>query len=245
MEIYPQKHSFSSFETNQLKNSGFSIKSNTQETLEDFINRVYPNFNLAFFLLKIDELLSKTTTQDIEKIIEFDSTSGNLDFLYRSFNDDLILFRNFTKDISNKIEVEHAFFLLPLNFQNKGIAKSIFQLSIQEYINMNLSLIKVHAALHEGGYTWARCGFVAVDKKEIDKILSDSATKLSSGEYDIVKRIYDNYYGKYFGGDSFPIIKWANLDFMKTILQGTSWHGEVDLKNTAQLANFVSYVFQQ
>ena len=41
------------------------------------------------------------------------------------------------------------------------------------------------------------------------------------------------------------MILWAKIDFMKDILRGSDWHGEVDLKNKEQFTNFMEYVFRK
>gem|GEM_PF-3479077 len=35
---------------------------------------------------------------------------------------------------------------------------------------------------------------------------------------------------------------WAAFDFMKPVLMGSDWHGELDLKNKEQFRNFKDYV---
>jgi hypothetical protein len=84
----------------------------------------------------------------------------------------------------------------------------------------------------------------AIDKIEVDEILSEAKKQLLQDEYDAVKDIYDIYYFNNPNGKSFPIDLWAGMGFMKKVLMGSDWHGELDLKNSSQFSNFKDYVFR-
>ncbi len=81
-------------------------------------------------------------------------------------------------------------------------------------------------------------------KDEVSQILKTAERKLGAFEFSMVKRIFDNYYDTHPNGTDFPIIRWAEIPFMKEILRGSSWHGKMDLNNTEQFNNFISYVFR-
>ena len=109
---------------------------------------------------------------------------------------------------------------------------------------MGVGQINVHAALTDGGYVWAKHFFTATKKDEVSQILEVAEKRLRGSQFSMVKRIFDNYYYKHPNGMDFPINKWAEIPFMKEILRGTSWHGSIDLNNTEQFNNFISYVFR-
>ena len=102
----------------------------------------------------------------------------------------------------------------------------------------------VHAGLGGGGYTWARHGFVAVDQKEVQTILTDAHKKLSINEIVPVERIFSKYYSDHPAGTEFPMILWASLPGMKEVLRGSDWNGSLDLHNPEQFRNFSNYVFR-
>lgn len=140
--------------------------------------------------------------------------------------------------------VKHDYFRLPELYRNMGIAKKVFQISLQQYVNMDVRKILVHAALNDGGYVWARNYFAAINPDEIKHILDEAENKLSTVQFRAIARIYTNYYQKNPGGMAFPIVKWAELPFMKDILRGSSWHGMIDLQDQEQFTNFIMYVFK-
>lgn len=110
------------------------------------------------------------------------------------------------------------------SFHGKEIhrhAKLFFRTSLRQYINRGVKRIYVHAVLQDGGYVWARNFFTAVTKVEVTTILSDAEKRLTAAQFRAIKRIYDTYYDKNSSGNDFPIVKWAELDFMKEVLRGS------------------------
>ena len=156
----------------------------------------------------------------------------------------LIFDREFFKSAKG-IEINHSYCVIPLAHQGKGLVKTIFQSSLQEYLNMGAKRINVEAGLTVGGHIWAKHGFVALNPSEVQVILDDAKKRLKPAEFIPVKRIFDKYYTDNPGGKAFPMVLWAKIDFMKDILRGSDWHGEVDLKNKEQFTNFMEYVFRK
>ncbi len=259
MKLKPVSYKTTVTDINELKQIQFIITPDDSRRFCNFIINEYQNFNISRLLRKINIIFNLITNKN-EKNIVFSEISGrSLFFSYtneRSFNrkeDQLILYRQFTKNDVNEIIAEHSYFKLPVIWQNRGIGKQILRESLQEYVNMNVKSIHIHAALDGGGYTWAKYGFVVPDKGEIDIILqkAQNSNHLSVDEKSIVKNIYDKYYSKNPKGAGFPIVKWANLKrvtngtefpYMKTILRGASWHGKLDLQNEQQFSIFTEYV---
>jgi hypothetical protein len=151
--------------------------------------------------------------------------------------------RKFTR-IDGKILVNHLYCIIPLLYRGKGLIKSVFKSSLQQYVNMNADKIIVHAGLDSGGYVWAKFGFVAVNNDEVSTILANAEKRLTKVQYEIINSIYIKYYARDPNGRSFPMTLWANLDFMKDLLMGSDWKGELDLKNSEQFSNFKEYVFR-
>jgi hypothetical protein len=225
-----------------LKDFQIIDESGKAETPDDFINRVYPNFNLRVFLKSIDDALSVMHEgQPLTKKVRYNTTSYKLIIEY--FHKDLELYfqRDFYHE-SNKKIVDHSYFKLPKSFRNQGKSKPIFKESLQQYINIDISLIRIHAALEDGGLVWGKFGFIATEKNEVTNVLNyaESILGKNSEDFKNVKNIYEVYYKKNPYGKSFPMILWANMSFMEKVLQGSHWHGELDLKNREQYLNFES-----
>ena len=207
--------------------------------------KYFPNFNLVALVKVVESQFTLTTTNIIHREIRYDEAKGLLQIDYRnefSDEDDALLFIREFINQNNIIEVEHKYCVLPKKSRNNGLIKPVFQESLQQYINIGAKRIFVHAGLNDGGYTWAKYGFAAIDKKEVETILNVAKYRLSNSDFQVVKKIYDFYYTKTPNGKSFPIDLWASLEYMKLILRGSDWHGELDLKNKKQFRNFMNYV---
>lgn len=152
------------------------------------------------------------------------------------------LYRNFSKNEKEEVEVEHSLFSLPKALQGKGISKTLFKAMFKEYEAMSVSKIRLCANLDVGSYCWARYGFLAEKTEEIRKI-ADEALKLK----DITKSEYDTAIGiiKRYGKEhGFPVIRLAALDFGKRLLVGFSkqWHGYLDMKDVNNVKYFKDYI---
>lgn len=246
MFIKPESHLLTSVEISEIKTLGYQFHGITSSP-EDFINTKFPNFNLLLFLKNVNEIFNLVCDAANKLIYLENSTSSEIRIQY--FTDDfedeingLALSRIFIRQ-SEELVVKHDFFRLSASSRGKGIAKQIFRVSLQQYLNMGVNKILVHAALNDGGYAWARNHFAAINRSEINQILDNARSKLTEFQFQAIEKIYINYYSKYPAGMDFPIVKWAELPFMKKVLRGSSWHGVIDLKNQEQFANFISYVF--
>ncbi len=242
-----QIYNLTSADITEIQQLGYKIEGGDASIFEGFMQKNFPNLNILKLCSVVETNFAPTTSVDIDRIIEFDTTSSTLKLSVTNKcnnEDDVLCFERQFSNIKGTISVEHVYCVLPLNFRRNGLIKPVFQESLQQYVNMNTKKIIVHSGLSGGGYVWAKYGFVATDKKEVNQILLKAKLGLTKSQYEISKRIYDNYYLKAPKGKRFPIIKWAYLDFMKSILMGESWHGELDLKNKEQLLNFTDYVFR-
>jgi len=248
MTIKPQTHSLNSIEVTEIKSLGFLFQG-ISAFQDEFINTHFANCDLLLFLNQIDDILSPVCNSSINKYIYLNNSplpelliqyfTNN----YEDENNGLALSRIFFWQ-DGELVVKHDYFRLPASSRNKGIAKKIFQASLQQYINMGVRKILVHAALNDGGYVWARNYFSAINQDETRQILDDAKSKLTPVHFWAVERIYNNYYEKNPSGIAFPIVKWAELPFMKDILRGSNWHGVIDLQDREQFTNFILYVFK-
>jgi hypothetical protein len=97
------------------------------------------------------------------------------------------------------------------------------------------------AGLQDGGAAWAKLGFKALYKREMEIILKE-AEKLLMGtpSFDLAKGFFDEYYANEPQGISFPIEDWVNIPAMAPVLKLpiNNWHGWIDLTNPDELLNF-------
>lgn len=246
--MQPKKHIFTKADTLKVINLGYTIIKSSSLSFEKFLKTEFPNFNLVKLLEEVEAIFTPTTTLAISRTVYYQDTPPKLRVLYENkytkVSEALVFDREFFKSVKG-IEINHSYCLIPLIHQNKGLVKTIFQASLQEYINMGAKRINVEAGLTVGGHIWAKHGFVAINPSEVQEILDDAKKRLKPAEFLAAKRIYGKYYTDNPGGKAFPMILWGKLDFMKNILKGSYWNGEVDLTNKEQLSNFKDYVFRK
>jgi len=245
MDITPQPYTFTTADCQRIEAWGYSFDNN--EDLITFMQTGYPNFNLAALLSVVEELFPPTTALTIRRLIRFNnSTMELLIHMQNTFTDaaDALVFKRVFDHTQEGISVKHEYCVVPTAHQQQGLIKRVFQESLQQYINMGLKTIMVHAGLTAGGYAWARHGFVAIDPQEVDIILEGARKRLISSDFEFVEEIYNSYYNRNPSGTEFPMILWARLPFMKEVLAGSDWHGVVNLQNPEQFRNFKDYVFR-
>lgn len=243
-----KKYSFTKADTIKVIDLGYTIKSSPPLSFEKFLKKEFPNFNLVKLLEEVEATFTPTTKLTISRTIYYQDTPPKMRVLYiNDYTKDeeaLIFDREFVKSVKG-VEINHSYCVIPETHQKRGLVKTIFQTSLQEYINMGAKKINVHAGFSGGGHVWARHGFVAIYPAEVKTILDASQKGLKPAEFGSIKRIFDKYYTDNPGGKSFPMVLWAKIDFMKDILRGSDWHGEIDLKNKEQFTNFMQYVFRK
>lgn len=248
MELERHLYTFTITDTKKIIDLGYAIRTSDPVPLAAFMNKEFINFNLVSLLNELELSLTPTTNLKITRQICYSINPPTLEISfgneYATDDEALIFDRKFWKSHA-VINVDHNMCVLPLNFQGKGVLKKVFQNSLQQYINMDAKIIHIYAGLNGGGYVWARHGFVANNKAEVETILNDAKMRLSATDFKPVEHIFNTYYAKSPNGISFPMRLWAMLDTMKPILMGAHWQGHVNLDNSTQLRNFNSYVFRE
>jgi len=228
-------------------NIGFKFEHTATKLPHDFINDFFPGIDLLDFLKQIDDLLSSFATGTIYKSVNMDDSAPFIWMLSyyaldsNNENEDLIFLRTFIKH-TNQLIVEHDKFSLPLRARGQGVAKKVLACSLKQYIQMGINKIKIHSALKDGGYVWAKAGFKATDKKQMATILNLAKQKLNQSQFNLVNRLFYAYYQNDQEQNAFPIEDWARLPFMEPILRGSDRHGEIDLTDPDELLNFKNYV---
>jgi hypothetical protein len=248
MQIIAQPYTFTAVDRQRIEALGYRIAGIPPDRqLESFVPALFPNFDLASLLEMVDKLFAPTTPLPIQRRIQYNVPAETLHFIFRNSTaneDEAVAFDRVVLRQGGELLVKHMYCLVPLPYQGKGLIKPIFQASLQQYVNMGIRKIMVHAGLGGGGYTWARHGFVAVEPNEVQTILNDAYNKLSANEINPVQRIFSKYYSDHPAGAEFPMILWASLPGMKEVLRGSDWNGSLDLHNPEQFRNFSNYVFR-
>ena len=147
--------------------------------------------------------------------------------------------------------VIHNIFELEYGAQGKGIAKKLMREAMDLYADMGINNVELTANIIEGGYAWARYGFVPrVNswfrfKNEIDSKFrawqrGEKKIAISSDDAARLQAILDN---------EDPKAVWELADFEaggekigKELMLGESWHGGIDLNDKESMARFNSYV---
>ncbi|TDO24213.1 hypothetical protein [Pedobacter duraquae] len=212
-----------------------------------YVNLHFPNLDLLKWMEILEKLILKEATPPVYKEITF-SKYGALkidviiaDHLYADDELGLALHRQLRKE-GHKMIVEHKLFRVPSIARGNNLARKTFIPSIQQYINIDVDLLLVTTGLTDGGLVWARYHFEATEKRQMEVILAKGKRMLDGTKFAAIKKIFDTYYVLHPDGERFPIVRWANIPFMKDILLGTSWEGVIDFKNKDQLLNFIKYV---
>ncbi len=247
MPLTPQKYKFTNSDVKKLNDIGYELIACSTIPFEIFMQSRFPDFNLLALLKMVENQFTGTTNKKLHRTIEFDDSKDLLRIeYYNEYNnqDDALLFIREFSIINRMIQVSHVYCVIPKSSRGNGLIKPVFQESLKQYINSNVKRILVHAGLSGGGYAWAKHGFAAINKAEVEAILNKAKKALSTNEFAVVEKIFNTYYSRKPKGKAFPMDLWAALEYMKPVLMGSDWRGELDLKNKEQFRNFNDYVFR-
>lgn len=249
MKLTPQLYTISIADKERIEAWGYVIEGlPSEQKLEKLLPSLLPNFNLPCLLEAVEKHFTPTTSLPIKRRIIYRESSQSLQVLFHNLTDEIdevvVFDRTFYKQ-KGELFVDHNYCLVPKIYQGKGLIKPVFQASLQQYVNMGIRKIIVHADLSGGGYTWARHGFVATNRNEVENILGAARKSLAINEFIPVEGIFRKYYRDNPAGTDFPMILWAGLPGMKDVLRGADWWGELDLHNSVQIRNFINYVFRK
>lgn len=249
MKLTPQLYTLSTEDRERVETWGYVIKGlPADQKLEDLLPSLLPNFNLPCLLEAVEKHFRPTTSYPIKRHIIYREPSQSLQVLFHNLTDEIdemvVFDRTFYKQ-KGELFVDHNYCVVPKNYQGIGLIKPVFQVSLQQYVNMGVRKIIVRATLGSGGYAWARYGFVAVKRNEVQKILTDAHKRLSINDFKLAEGIFMKYYFNNPTSTDFPMILWTRIPGMKDILCGSEWCGELDLHNTEQIRNFSRYVFRK
>jgi len=237
-------HQITESEIKRVEALGFHIENLTSEKVQVFMSK-FRGLELHHLTTELSDLFVPLTAPQIQRgiILNDPPPSLSIQFIYDDIQHPekhLIFSRKF--ELGRELSVKHEYFDLPPSARNKGVGKKVLGICLKQYLKMGVVKILVHAGLQDGGYVWARAGFKATKRNEMQEILRQCQTKLSAIEISIVQGIFEEYYNREPNGTAFSIEEWSRLHFMEKILRGSSWHGAIDLSNTEEINNFSRYV---
>jgi hypothetical protein len=148
------------------------------------------------------------------------------------------------------IVAAHDIFGIPEELQGNDFSRFINGILYRFYKSNGFKFITVEAGLDVGGYVWALAGFAATRKSDLDKIIKEAYKKQSLGKkisLSTIQTLEAEVLAHYSPPTSrpFPIYEWVlypNIEEIKEILIGTSWHGELNFDDNVQTYTFEKYV---
>ncbi|MBA4852061.1 hypothetical protein [Emticicia sp. BO119] len=211
-------------------------------TIDEY-NKILSGFNLRDFDKEVTELFGGYGIEIKDKSIEM--RAGKVTITYESpaqkgQERGFALQRTFYFGKGLKT-VDHNYFELPDHVQGGGISKKLFNILYREYNNTNVEILKVHANIDIGGYTWGKYGFAATDKWNLRDVVNKAKTSLSDADLKDFEKWYENCEQNNF----FPMNEIANRSYGKNLLLGTDWYGSIDLRDKTRRSIFESYLFSK
>lgn len=134
------------------------------------------------------------------------------------------------------INVHHDHFEIDKQIQGKGLSKKLFRLLYKQYQQMGVKRMDVFANINIGGYTWARYGFMAINKNEAKNAIQNHRKEA----HDFI----EDYYNKNNlpATAPFPMRLISEQPWGGNALMGGFWEGFIDLTNQSQREVFENYI---
>ena len=228
-------------------NLGYSFNRATAE-FAGLINRHFAGFRIVTIVKDLDRLLLPHISLPATKEIQLTDPPPEMKVLFHALEpadrDKSLYVSRIFRYNGAKLIVDHEYLVLPKSSRGQGLGEKVLAAFLEQYQNMNVKEIRVWAGLEDGGAVWAKVGFKAFYRAEMQNILDVASVSMGgSAELALAQALFDAYYGAEPGGNAFPIEDWVNIPGMEPVLklQTTNWHGWIDLTNTEDLRNFIKY----
>jgi len=228
-----------------MKVPGYTIKVEKGLDVDAFLEKHFPGFSPVAVSEQADQLLAPMASTPLERQWQLSDPPPRISFFFASqdaFNErtGVCLSRTF-RWTAQGVNVHHDYFTIPEQYRHQGIGLKVLKTWFELYELMQVQHIQVHAALEDGGYVWARAGFKATRRKDVDKIIALAKLTLTPERLSVIQAYYDDHYNN-FPDQPFPLENWARLSYMKPVLKKCSWYGQIDLTNESEMINFKNYV---
>ena len=228
---------------------GYTFKPKTTNAIK-VINEHFKGFDIKTLVKDLERLLKPYAKEPISREIEVMDVPPTLRIEYKSENyldekEGLYVSRTFRFE-KDGLVVYHEMQQLPDLSRKQGMGKKIMSAFLEQYEKMEVKRIDLYAALSDGGAVWARFGFKAIKKSEMERILRQAERDLAGKDkiLKVVTDTFNSYYEKEPDGNAFPIQNWVAIPGMEAILKkvDSHWHGRMDLTNSKDLDSFKKYV---
>ena len=165
--------------------------------------------------------------------------SGTLDSV--TTNNQLLIDLSFINTDSGLI-ANFDSFIIPPAMQGKGFAKEVMKEYLDSMLQMNVKQIDIFANKDVGGYAWAKFGFSANNRNEVETLLAQYGSRLSAANLADAEKTIAEYYMKNPDTATFPMKRLADKKYGKKLLLESSWNGKLDLTNNEEVAKVYKYI---
>lgn len=162
--------------------------------------------------------------------------SASQTYLINGVEEQILIDRLFILNQGGK-QVSHDWFEIPASLQGKGITKKVMLDSMALYERIGVKRISIHAGLSQGGYVWAKYGFVPSESawNRISFELSERANSLYGDN------VPEGLKASLARSDPKSLWDVADHPEGKKLLQGTGWMGTLSLDDIEAMSRYKHY----
>ncbi len=150
--------------------------------------------------------------------------------------------RTFSRDADGRLVVEHDSMEVNVSAQGHGIAKDFLRGSLEAYESLGVHSIVTQANIDVGGYAWARLGF-KVDGRGAAGEWENNVYRLLRNKV-IPRELSYKLVAYAQAADVWKLAdaRYGQVNVGREILQGTAWHGYINMGDKEQMTRVRSYV---
>lgn len=135
-----------------------------------------------------------------------------------------------------QLQVKHGMFWVHERLRGQGAARRMMRAALPLYDRLGVARIEVHAALENGGYTWARLGFRAADPKAVREF---AAQLIEARDFSEAQQVYLRTVLRE-AKDETLLYELATARFHgeklgERLLAKSDWYGYMDLTDEGQV----------
>jgi GNAT superfamily N-acetyltransferase len=140
------------------------------------------------------------------------------------------------------MESNFELFFIQESMQGQGFAKDLMKEYLDSLQRQGIYKVNIYANKDVGGYAWAKFGFTANSRDEVEHLLFLYGDRLSKSELLDVEKILDAFYSNRMDSEPFPMNILADKPYGKKLLLDSGWNGNLDLRNKKQLKRVYDYM---
>lgn len=241
------------YSLSQIQQLGIAIFSEGPDSTISDLNFYFPEADFHSLACQLTEAIKPIgyswESQWLVMAYTTDFSIIEMNYEGRGAHGPLLLLHSLSNDASgttanlNSIEV-------PIPIRRQNISRILYGTFFNHYASLGVKRMALHAGLTAGGYVWARAGFAAVNKSEVEEVLRHAQEILDTVEgcvitleyLEIMQLLFELHYDTS-PDQPFPIHEWAiDRNLGREILVETQWDGVLDLDNVSQVAIFNTYL---